>query len=458
MVEDFVHLMPERHIDVAPPRRGQKLVAVNTTITLMGVVLVLAFARVARAEGGALTMEQAVAIALERNRDAIAARLEMRAAELDKVAAGLYPNPVLSYAIGNLPVGSGSPYNVPNAPASPGFFSQPIQNVAVAEIIDIWSKRGARLRAADRGLEQRRFAVEDALREIAFAVRSAFADVVREQSERQLAYDIRDRYAETVRLSRARFSAGEISESEFRKIELEGLKYQTAVITADTEYDVARQKLAALLALASAADLPQPLADEPSSDSVAPEKALVARALEKRPDVRAAERARALAEATLGSARRDALPDVTVSANYTHSDFTVSGDNPNTLGFGVSLPLPLFDRNQANIGRAELEIRRAANEMARLEIVVKREVAEAGRKLDRAKSLLGVFEGGGMLDRADNALRVAEKSYKAGAISLIELLEAQRTYLETRAEYLRAQYDERQSRIDLRRAVGSDLK
>jgi len=404
-------------------------------------------------------MEQAVAIALERNRDAIAARLEMRAAELDKVAAGLYPNPVLSYSISNLPIGEGSPYNVSSgAPASPGFFSQPVHNVTIGEIIDIWSKRGARLRAADRGLEQKRFAVEDALREIAYAVRSAFADVVREQSERQLSYDIRDRYAETVRLSRARFSAGEISESEFRKIELEGLKYQTAVIAADTEYDVARQKLAALLALPSLANLPEPLTDEPSSEPVAPPAALVSRALEKRPDVRAAERARALAEATLGSARREAYPDITLSASYTHSTFTVSGDNPNTLGFGVSLPFPLFDRNQANIGRAELDINRATNEMARLEILVRREVAEAARNLERAKSLLAVFEGGGMLDRADNALRVAEKSYKAGAISLLELLEAQRTYLETRAEYLRAQYDARQSRIDLRRAVGSDLK
>ena len=63
-----------------------------------------------------------------------------------------------------------------------------------------------------------------------------------------------------------------------------------------------------------------------------------------------------------------------------------------------------------------------------------------------------------MLDRADNSLKVAERSYKAGAISLLELLEAQRTFLETRAQYLRAQYDHRQARIDLRRAVGSDPK
>jgi len=63
-----------------------------------------------------------------------------------------------------------------------------------------------------------------------------------------------------------------------------------------------------------------------------------------------------------------------------------------------------------------------------------------------------------MLDRADNALRVAEKSYKAGAISLLELLESQRTFLSTRAEYLRALYDHRQARVDLRRALGSDIK
>jgi len=174
--------------------------------------------------------------------------------------------------------------------------------------------------------------------------------------------------------------------------------------------------------------------------------------------VRAAERARAFAEASLRSARRDALPDITLGVTYTHSAFLVSGDNPNTLGFGVAMPLPVFDRNQANIGRAELEISRATNEAARLAIVVRQEVAEAARRVERAKALLSIFQTGGMLERADNSLRVAEKSYKAGAISLLELLEAQRTFLETRAQYLRARYDYRQSRVDLKRALGSEKK
>src|SRR5260370_6024227 len=318
-----------------------------------GLLLAVATARAdaASAEGASLTMDQAVAIALERNRDVIAARLEIRSAELDKIAAGLYPNPVLSYTAGNLTVGAGNPYNTQNgAPANPPLFSQTVHTVGVSEIIDVWAKRGARLRAADRGIELRRLEVADALRAIVHAVRSAFADVLREQSERQLSRDMRDRYAETVRLSRARYSAGEISEAEFRKIELEGLKYQTDVVDAESEYDLARQKLAALLSLGAPSTLPEPLLgdDTPEGDLSLP--ALIQQALEHRPDALALQRAHAFAESNLSSAKREALPDLSLGVSSTHSEFTVSGDNPNVFALSMSLPLPLFDRYHANIG------------------------------------------------------------------------------------------------------------
>jgi outer membrane protein TolC len=59
-----------------------------------------------------------------------------------------------------------------------------------------------------------------------------------------------------------------------------------------------------------------------------------------------------------------------------------------------------------------------------------------------------------MLERADRALKVAESSYKAGSVSLIELLESQRTFIETRAQYLRAQHDYRQAVIDVAHSTG----
>jgi cobalt-zinc-cadmium efflux system outer membrane protein len=419
-------------------------------------VVIFMYRPLRAAEGESLTMEVAVALALEKNRDVIAARLDIRSAELDEVAASVYPNPLFSYSVDNLPLGQGNPNNAEaGAPASPSFFSQTVQTFGISEVIDVWSKRGARIRAAERGTEQKRWQVADALREIVHAVRSAFADVVREQGERQLSHDMRDRYAETIRLSRSRFGAGEISEADFRKIELEGLKYEQDVVDADSEYDIARQKLAALIGYGSEAELPASLAEDRAEQADVPVDALVERALRDRPDVRAAERARAFAEASIGAARREALPDISLGVSYTHSDFLASGDNPNTLGLSLSLPIPIFDRNQANIGRAELDLRRAVNDAARLEIVVRREVKEAARRVARGKSLIGLFRSGGMLERAEKALKVAETSYRAGAISLLEFLEAERTFLDTRAQYLRAEYDYRQSRIDLNHAIGS---
>jgi cobalt-zinc-cadmium efflux system outer membrane protein len=362
----------------------KRLVLAAATIAT---TLAAASGGVARAQG-AFTMEEAVSLALQRNRDVIAAKLEIDAAQLDIVAARVYPNPSLQYSIGNLVLGSANP-----SYGHQGFFDQPVQTVGVGEIVDVWAKRSARIRAASSGLEHRKLLTEDALREIVYGVRSAFADVLREQSERQLAHDVADRYAQTVKISQARYKAGDISEEELRKIELEALKYQNDVIEADMELDLARGKLAALLAggpgeLPGALGEPAELAARPMFDA----GQLTAQAMQHRPDLRAAGAARVLAEDEIAQARREAYPDITLGAAYTHSNFEVSGDNPNTLAFSLSLPLPLFDRNQANIGRARLDLRRAENDRERLQIAVAHDVAEAVRKTARAATLLAVFE------------------------------------------------------------------
>ena len=414
---------------------------------------------------GLLTMEQAVALALARNRDVIAAKLEIAASELDVVAARVYPNPTLQYSVGNLVLGRGN--SQPPAGLNPGFWDQPVQNVGLSEIIDVWSKRGARLRAASRGVALRRLVVEDALREIVHGVRSAFADVLRAAAERDLAHEVAARYAETVRISRARFQAGDMSEAELRKIELEGLKYDNQVTDADMQADLERNRLMAILGFAPGAPLP---AADPRDEASRPSydlAALTRRALERRPDLRATAAAGDVASAQLVAATREAYPDLSVGFNYTHDSFTVSGDNPNTLGLSLSVPLPVFDRNQANRRRAELDQRRAENDAERVRIRVEHDVADAVRRTVRSERLLLAFEGEaapaatagagapvGMLGRAETALRVAERSYKSGATSLLELLEAQRTYLETRAQYLTALYDFRQAKVDLIHAIG----
>jgi cobalt-zinc-cadmium efflux system outer membrane protein len=310
------------------------------------------------------------------------------------------------------------------------------------------------MHAADKGIEHRRLLVEDAVREIAYSVRASFADLVREQLENELAHTMKARYDDTIRISGARFRAGEISEADFRKIELEGMKYQNAVVDADTELDLSRQRLATLCGLGSAEELPG-AAVMPNDARTAPSLAvLTARALQDRPDLRAASQGRELADATLSAARREAYPDISLGVAVTHSGFQISGDNPNALALTLSLPLPVFDRNQANIARSHNDAKRFDNDVARLELQIRSEVAQSVRRLERASSLLDLYEQGGMLERADRALKVAESSYRAGSVSLIELLESQRTFIETRAQYLRAQHDYRQAVIDVAHSTG----
>lgn len=407
------------------------------------------FVRTARADD--LTMENAVRIALERNRNVIAARLDIEAAQVDRIAAGVYWNPVFTYSIGNLVLGQG---NTANNPPPSGPFSQTVQTFGISEVIDVWFKRSARIDAANAGIEWRKLRVEDALREIVFAVRGSFLDLVREQEESELARTMSARYAETVRLAKSRVAAGEISPSEGGKIELESLKYTNALIDAEMELDIARDRLARLMGLPSRSDLPGKAVIASSTRTPPALQPLVQKALENRPDLRAARKGRSWADAMLTSSKREGFPDIAIGAGYTHSEFTASGDNANSLGFFVSLPIPLFDRNQAGVARARLEQTRADNETARVTIDVEHDVAEAVRRLERSDALLDIYEDGGMLTRADNALAVAEKSYKAGASSLLELLEAQRTYIDTRTQYLKAQDDWRQANVEVLHATG----
>jgi len=399
----------------------------------------------------ALTMDDAVATAMQRNRDLIAARLEVEATQLDRVQAGLYPNPTFSYTLGNLVLGTA---NSQGGTTTAGFGDQTVHTVSISDVIDVWAKRNAHIRFANRGVDYQRIIVEDALREVSYAVRGAFTDVLREQWELQLARETRSRYDETIRLSRARFRAGEISNAELNKIELEGTRYQNDVIDGEMELDLAKQKLAALMGLRPT-EMP-PTVDEPAERRVElslPD--LLQRAMRERPDLRATLAAQYRANAELGSARRDALPDISLGIGYTHSNFTVSGDNPDSLYLNLSLPLPIFDRNQANIGRARLHLKMAENDNAKLQLAIEHDVTDAVRRCQRARALLAVFEGG-MLERAENALKVAETSYKAGGVSLLELLEAQRTYIETRAQYLKVRHDLQQGLIDVTHAVGGE--
>ncbi len=401
-----------------------------------------------------LTEDQAVAAAIERSRDLIAARLSVEAAQVDEAAAGVLPNPVLSYGLANLVVGQG---NDQNHTVDPRFFDQPVQTVSVSQVLDVWFKRSKRVEAAEKGVEGAQFLVEQAVREVSWAVRTAFADALRANEEWLLTTEARGRYDETVRLSAARLKVGDISETDYEKIELEQLRFQALEAQAALQADLARQRLAALMSLPPS-QVPQVLAPTAKDDARELDAAgLIERALQRRPDLKAALKTVERAQAALASQRREAWPDVALTLSYTHDDFTVSGDNSNTLALGVSLPLPLFDRNQAGVGHARVDLTNAENDRDRLELTIAHDVTDAVKRSVKARAQLRLLTDD-VSPRASQALKVAEKSYQTGAISLLELLEAQRTYVEVREQQVDSTFQYRQAVIDLTHAVGGTLQ
>jgi cobalt-zinc-cadmium efflux system outer membrane protein len=391
--------------------------------------LVLAVGSLARGEETVrVSLDDALALLRRQSPELLAGALRVQAARGDVVTARLLPNPSLSGTVENLPLGRTNPPGLGAGDTVAG-------TVGVQEEIQLWGRRGARVAAA-RGREAAAEAERaDLERQLAFEVRTRFVSVLEAGERLRLARENLARYRDTVSVSQRRAREGEIAPAEFDKIALEQRRFEREVDEAEVDRREAVSALLPLLGI-DARDV-EPvgaLALPAARDDV---DALVEEALARRPDLRAAEHAREAADAALRLARAERWPDPTLGLQYTHSEFTVSGDLANQLGTTLSVPLPVFDRNQGEIVRAESEALIAGHEVDRLRLEIPAEVRSAARTYAVVRDRVRRFERA-YLRQAESAREAAEASYREGVVSLLELLEAERTHIETQRDHLDA--------------------
>lgn len=393
-----------------------------------------------------ITLPEALERLEKQNPDALAARLQIAQAEADRLAARLYPNPTFSLDANNFPIGRTNPAGLSVGQTVGG-------TVRLDQPVVLWGKRRLRIAGADAGIMAAAEQEHDVLRQLRAAVKDAFYRAVHDERVLAFASENERRYHDIVALNERRFRSGDISEVDFRKIELENLKFLTDVEQAQRNVAESRQLLARLIG----AERPVvPTGDLGAVDAHITASDLVEVAMANRPDVAALQRQREQAELALQLARRERYPDITVGADYTRSQFVAAGDIRNSVGFGFSLPLPLLNQNQADVARADVAIRQAQTELARLRLDIAQEVHDAVTRYESAQRLRQTFESG-YLDHAKLSLHAAETSYRIGAASLLELLEAERTYTTTQTDYLDSIFDARASLTALEKAVSKDL-
>ena len=405
--------------------------ALAVRMGLLVLALALLPSRLRAEEPFRVTLDDALTLLRRQNPKLLAGALRIRAAHGDVTTAGLLPNPTLSTGVGNLPLGRTNPQGL-------GVGATVTSSVGLEEEVPLPGKRSARVASARWREAQAAAERTDLERTLAFEARSRFVALLEASRRLGLAQENLDHYRDTVGVSQARAREGEISPAEFDKIALEQRGFEREV--ADAEVD-RRHAAAALLPLlgveAGDVEAVGELVLPPPPDDV---DHLIAEALARRPDLKAAERAADAADATLRLARAERWPNPTLGLQYTHSEFLVSGDLANQLGASVALPVPVFNRNQGEIERAAAEALIARHEIDRLRLEIPQEVRAAVTELAVARGRAQRFEDG-FLRQAREARTAAEASYREGAVSLLEFLEAERTYLQTERDHLDALRD-----------------
>ena len=406
-----------------------------------------------------LTMDEALRIFRARGLDLLMAEAAVYSAEGDVRIAGAIANPgvsvgygrALNYDPGNCEVCSANTWSVGVT-----------DNAALEDTLS--GKRALRVRVARAALAAAKMSRVDAQRNLEFQIKTSYIQVALAKAALDFAKEVQASNTRTLELNRLRYPQV-IDEGALARIETQKLESDQAVDVAVQNARLARVGLAFFLGVRGKVpdfDVDQELKYAvPPALATATEDALLRSAVEHRPDLRAIAYQRARAEAGLALARRQRFPDIALSVNYTQTGYGGIGTNsalgPPQISFGLSSPIPIFYQQQGEIRKAEADFNMQQLSYTRSAAQVVADVSSAFASFTTAKRLVERMEGG-LLDRAKKARDIVEIQFKAGSATLIDYLDAQRTFIATNVEYRQDLTMYWTAVYQLEQAVGMELR
>jgi cobalt-zinc-cadmium efflux system outer membrane protein len=386
-----------------------------------------------------LTLETACGL-LIRNPLLVAQRLRVEVEKGDLIDADRYPNPDFEFAAEGIVFDS----------ERGGFMNRLQPSFVLRQEIVMGGKREKRSKVEGVDIEIARKDGDDRLRSLTFELKQTYYEVVLAQEELKVAREILDQFDGVIRLNQIRFEQGEISGGELRR--LEAARYQLLEDTITIEVQLQNAKIH-LLATIGVNNLDQDfVAIDPFDSSFVPPplERLEAIAFQSRPDL-AGKRARVKqAEWAIDLEKAKGVPNIVPFAGY-QRELDASGPV-----LGLSVPLFVFNRNQGGISRAEAEKQLREAHVRFQQILVSKEVRLAMSQLEGDRRRIRALEGE-YLAKARQSRDITESAYRLGATSLVDFLDAERTYRETSRLYNRALFDYQVSRAALELAIGVDL-
>lgn len=389
-------------------------------------------------EPAELTLRDALALALQRNPELAAFGKERFATEAAILQAGVLPNPVLGVAADNLG-------NTRKAEAGDRTTS-----IQIGQLIELGGKREARVRAAEAGRDLAAWDYEAKRIEIVSAVAQRFVDVLAAQQRQKLAEEALVMATQVADGVSKRVQAGKVSPVEETKAQLARASAEVELGQARREALATRSSLGVLWAsltprfekaigdLERTVPLPayEQLADRVRSS---PELARWSSEIARR-------------QAGVDAEKAKTVPDVTVTAGVAR----FNQFNDHAYMIGISIPLPLFDRNRGGVLEASRRLDKATDELRAVEGRVLTELTQAYQRLAAIEQEIQTLRTV-LLPGSQSAFDAATKGYQLGKFGFLDVLDAQRTLFQTRTQHLRALADYQRGVSVIERLIGGSL-
>lgn len=414
------------------------------------VILTSAFNGISFAQG-ALTWEEVRNKFEAANPSLKAGQIGIDESRADEITANLRPNPDLTASVDQI-----NPFSKQPSPSgAPGSSYQPLAYAlplgSLSYLYERRHKREFRLESAQKATAIAISEQSDLERTLLFDLRTAFVQVLQQKAILDLAKENLAYYDHVLGVNRDRFHAGAIARVDLDRLELQRVQYESDLQTAEVNLRTAKIQLLTLLNdqtpiaqfdVTGPFDFSQQL---PALDDIRQI------ALNTRPDLRAAMQ-------SIDKARTDhrlAVADGSTDPTF-NVDFARNPPIPVYFGVGVSIPLRIFDRNQGEKLRTQLDIDRNERQMEATRAQVFSDVDSAYATLDSTVALLLPYKEH-YLNQAESVRDTIEFSYQRGAASLLDFLNAQADYRSVRVNFLNLVGAYLQAANQLSEAVGREV-
>lgn len=375
----------------------------------------------------ALTWQETQERFKANNPSLLAGKVTIDEAQADEITAYLRPNPDFTLTTDGIQI-------VPS-----GGIWQPFAGALISPNLSYLHerrhKRELRLASAQQATAIAISAQSDLERNLMFNLRDAFVRVLLAKAVVNVARENLAYYDKVLSVNGERYKAGDIAKVDFQRIELQRVQFESDLENAQVNLRTAKIDLLTLLRERTPVeefDVTGPFDfKEPAITSVE----LRTYALNSRPDLREAQQSVEKAKTDHQLAIANGSTDPTFAGWWTHNG---SFNNPaayNTIGASVSIPLRIFDRNQGEKAHTLLDIHRNEELRDASELSALHDVDSAYATLQSTVALLRPYKSK-YLKEADDIRSTVSFSYQHGAASLLDFLDAQKSYRDTQLDYL----------------------